>query len=263
MTKGLLADRVTAWPADSTEMSIVAGKLSNHYCIDRIDPDATLDWSALDRFPKLYYLTYEGRDATLIKYLAKRKTVTELMWQAPGLTGKYDLSRTHLKTIMMQPTKKLSLVLPRTTTSLSLLQCDGKESIDVKTSALQWLRLQMASERPPKLPRGVEKVVELEVTFAEQVKLANFAACANLQVLALHTEDRLAIKDIQMLARFPKLRRLSIHGAYSLDTAMLPPLPKLERLEVYGTTKAIAAVLRERFAEIDLEIGGIARSNRR
>lgn len=259
MTKALLADRVTAWPADSTQMSIVAGKLSNHYCIDRIDPHAKLDWSALDRFPKLYYVTYEGNDASLIKYLAKRKTITELMWEAPGLTGKYDFSRTHLKTIAMQPTKKLLLVLPRMTTSLALLQCDGKESIDVKTSALRSLRLQMASERPPKLPRGVEGLIALEVTFAEQVSLRNFVACANLQELALHTEERLAIRDVQTLAKFSRLRRLSIHGAYSLDTAKLPPLPKLERLEVYGTTKEIAGVLRERFAGIDLEIGGIAR----
>ena len=222
-------------------MSIVAGKLANHYCIDRIDPHAKLDWAALDRFPKLYDLDYEGNDTTLIGYLAKRKSITQLMWQAPGLTGTFDFRRTHLKLISIQPTKSLTVLLPRSTTALSLMQFEGTEKIRVESRGDGHglgLGLQMASKRPPKLPRGVPRLSGLDVSFAHEVRIKNFMSCADLQRLSLHSDTRLSLPDIELLSKFKKLRELSIHG----------------------TTKATAAALRERFAHLDLEISGIRRS---
>ncbi len=255
---GPLAERVGAWPTSSTQMYILGSRLGNDYCIDQIDPDATLDWGALERYPALNELDYEGRDTTLIAWLAKRRRVTALRWHIEGLTGTFDFRRTHLRALGIQPTKAMTLKLPRTLTGLSLMLYEDRQKVRIVSSSRKLgLGLWMPTARAPKLPQGVSKITSLSIGGARVVKIANLTACTLIEELDIDGDPAVSIPDPQLLARFTRLRRLSLCGVYDLDTTRFPALPQLESAEIRGITKDAAAILRQRLSGVDLEISGV------
>ena len=241
-------------------MYIIPRKLGNDYCIDQIDERALLDWGALDRYPKLHQLDYEGYDKTLITWLAKRRSVKHLIWQMPGLTGDFDFRRTHLEQISIQAAKAQTIRLPRCAKGLFFLQHHGTEKIRVEAprqGADVDVTIGMGSSTPPRMPEGLSGIASLGVWWAECVKIKPLLGCTALERLHLGGDPTFALPDPQHLAKFRMLRELELDGAYEMEASRFPALPRLETLRIRGTIKETAAVLRERFSKIDLEITGI------
>jgi hypothetical protein len=259
---GPLADRVDAWPANGWQLTIVPGKQSTDWCIDQIDPAAALDWDALDRYKELAQLSYDGTDATLITWLAKRRHVKTLFWESHQLGGVVDFRRTHLETLAIQP-GNFTLQLPRALKELRLLQLTGAEKLHVEAArqgAGLELAIVMGSARPPRIPPGLSAITRLDVSFARTVKIKQLLACPKLEELDLHGDPAFSLPDPQHLAKLTKLRRLTLTGAYDLAAARFPAaaaFAHIERIEIDGIAKPEAAILRERLLGIDLELARV------
>ena len=222
--------------------------LPNHL---RVDPEASLDWSQLDRLP-LRELTYSGRDPGVIGYVASREGLRDLGWLDHHQRS-IDLRSTELEALILEPgPRPLRLALPTSLRRLGLhpIPAGGGLVVDASAGGAE-LELNLdGSDGPPEVVKGLEQVRRLSLIQARRVEVARLAAFRSLEELSVF--GVLArIPDAWSLACFERLRRLRLIACYDFGEPGLPGpdrLPSLETLEIDGLRRADAAAIEQRFS---------------
>lgn len=201
--------------------------------------DAKLNWSELDRLPKLLDIHYAGLDSGIVAYVASRPALRELAWHRHGQSV-IDLRKTSLTKIAIDSGMgELMLRLPDSGSARELIvhvygsqgglrvkAPDHGEGMDVT------LWYHSRSGTPVAIP-GLERVKSLKIWHAAKVELAAFTVCTEIEQLSL--VDILgphpAIPDISKISQFAKLRHIKVLECYDFDAEAFPAPSELPLLE--------------------------------
>lgn len=220
----------------------------------QIDPEAALRWEELDRLPELVELYYEGRDPRVQEYLAARPGITRLSWSGHGQT-RLDLSRTSLTELSFDcGAEPLEVQLPISGTlqRLSLAAPASPEALHIQApEAGAGIYLMEGCQEAPDGPyalKGLERLRALSLFHVQRVWLERLLPYQELEELTIIGPPGTVV-GLELLARFPQLRRVTLRECYDLDASALPPataFPALEKVEVDGIRQADAVLLTQR-----------------
>lgn len=232
----------------------------------RVDPKAKLDWSALDALEGLTEVSYAGRDAGFITWLATRPLISHVGWTQHG-QEEIDLSRcSWLEELRLDPGplarrgSTLRLVLPDALEQLALLgrwPTARLEVVHTRAGAGMALRHFQPGRTLPAAIDGLARLRELEVVGAPSIDAKRLLGYRELRELrldfpaydALPPGRQSTLRNVRQLGALEKLRSVELRRCSTLDVDAFPTLtswPDLEQLEISGLAKEDAQTLRAR-----------------
>ncbi|MGE0323427.1 MAG: hypothetical protein AB7S68_14040 [Polyangiaceae bacterium] len=218
-------------------------------------------WEVLDAAGTLTALTYHGRDANVVKYVASRKLISEFSWYDHGQSS-LDFRGASLLELRLDVPKKLSIRIDEELTDLTLTGHGKGRSVSVEHAAksgaaggedLSLTLFQPVDQLFPPAVRGLERLSELEVSWLKVIDLKAIAkAYPKLRSLLIRGKYA-RLEHPEALSKLSELESLTLYDVYDLDVAALPPiekLPKLNHVLYGGLKKSDAQLLRKHFAKL-------------
>lgn len=218
----------------------------------RIDPTRPVAFGELDKLRDLVEIEVHGRDAEVVAYARRRKTLRTLRWLGHR-ASRIDLGESALNELAIDVEGPVTLVLPPSLTTLRLLDVESfvglrVESDDAGARLAVWV---WAPRGPLRAFAGLSSLGTLSVAAVKRVDLAALEAWPALRALELFGDDAgLEVKGLAELAGLSALERLSIRNGYHTNFGGLPApgeLPSLKRLELDGVRTEAAALVKERY----------------
>lgn len=215
-----------------------------------------LDWGQLARLKQLTDLTYQGPDATVLKFLASRASkISTFSWQDSG-RARFDFSQAaRLETLALHvDCKSLHLQLPAS----GRLEC-----LRLFNASPTWRATVICPNRGDgvllaigefrSIP-GLKQLSELELLRVGDVDLAKVVrAYPQLKSLDI-SGSPLTLRNEASLKRLKSLERLSICECYSMDVNAFPEpaqLPALTSVTFDGLRAEDAQVLKAKYRSVD------------
>jgi hypothetical protein len=218
----------------------------------RVDPNAPIAWRELDKLKELVELEYQGTDARVATYVATNKKLRTFRWLRHAKV-RIDLARSTLTELSVDARSALTLHLPRSLTTLRLLDVTAWNRLAVRTDdggarLAVWI---WGPAKPVRAIAGLPRLRVLSVGAAKELDLALVAKHPHLERLEVFgDENGIAIANVRRLASLPGLAEIQIRSAFHTDFSRFPSpdeMPALQRLEIDGVRTDAAAMLKERF----------------
>lgn len=217
-----------------------------------------LDWSQLSRLKELKDVTYSGRDASVLDYLASPKcTVSTFSWHESG-RSRFDFSNAKaLDNIGIEVTgKSLHIKLPthgRFDYLRILHPPEGCRATVVCPNRGEGVTLMIYGPTFLAIP-GLKQIRRLQLFDCRDVDLSGIAkAYPHLESLDI-SGKAVALRQEGALAKLKFLEELRIHECYTMSVAAFPDpaeIPALESLEVDGVRAADAEALKAKYQSLE------------
>ena len=219
----------------------------------RVDPARPVVWRELDELKQLVELQYQGVDASVAAYVTARKSLRTFWWLKHG-QSRIDLSKSALTELAVDASAPLTVALPRTLTTLRLLEVSAWNSLRVESDD-DGARLAIwawSSKKPVRAIAGLPALAKLSVGLISKLDLALVDKHRELRALEIFGDDAgAAITNLGKLSILSKLESLSIRNAFHTDFSQLPSsLPALKTFAVDGVRAEAAKILRARGATV-------------
>ncbi|BCY10506.1 hypothetical protein [Actinoplanes sp. L3-i22] len=211
-----------------------------------VPADGPVDWTALDRLPKLVSVSWSGPDRGLTGVLAAQPRIQYLEWF--DAQGDLDLRQSAVLRLWINCAGLSGVLLPE---SLAVLLVQNpRENLRIETrDDRRRLALHLAFDGAEAIiPAGLRATPVVRLGLGGEFSVKALESFTGLRDLTCEFEappGRLI--DLPLLGQHPGLTRLCLINAYDLDPMTMPDLPCLSTVELVGTRAEIAARLELRF----------------
>jgi hypothetical protein len=213
-----------------------------------IPAEGPVDWSQLDKLPKVTTVEWSGSDRGVAAAAAARR-VRYLYWSAAN--GEIDLSGTSVTHVRLGGAGLRRILLPA---SIQRLQLNDPPLPELRVEAPdsgRGLQLQLfwrtANREQIRIPAGLNRITSLWLWPDREAMLSVVAGLADLQSLTVTFANAPGtVTDLSALRSLPALRTLQFDSAYDWDPDALPELPALQELVLHGTRRSTAAATKNR-----------------